>query len=335
MVLLWTGTVVVVCVFLRFTIGAEMTKIEWADETWNPTRGCSMAPGSELGGCLNCYAARNQLRRPHQTAKSGSPFAILRDSGPRWSGEVELIESKLLEPLHWRAPRRVFVNSMSDLWHESLLRVEQARVYAIMAYCQAHDFQVLTKRPEVHYRYCGLEDDVRELLQFLLQRHGPPPHTKPFRWPLPNVWEGVSVEDQATADARIPLLLQTPAALRFVSYEPALGPVNFTALNGRIGGTVFDALQGRWDDDDSCGPSLDWGIVGGESGPQARPCRLQWIDSAIEQFAAAGRPLFVKQVGARPVSNDTADLVWISQLDSKGGNWEIWPERLRIREFPR
>jgi protein gp37 len=281
----------------------------------------------------NCYAARNQLRRPQQTAASGKPFAILRDSGPRWSGEVELIESKLLEPLHWRAPRRVFVNSMSDLWHESLLRVEQARVYAIMAYCQAHDFQVLTKRPEVHYRYCGLEDDVRELLQVLLQRHGPPPHAKPFRWPLPNVWEGVSVENQATADARIPELLKTPAALRFFSYEPALAPVDFRewltpgpTRNGRGG---YSGRQAGTE-------PLDWGIVGGESGPQARPCNLAWIDSTVDQFAAAGRPLFVKQVGSKPVQTAPNCLQTRYPItDSKGGNWNEWPAKLRVREFPR
>lgn len=299
-----------------------MTKIEWTDETWNPTRGCSMAPGSELGGCLNCYAARNQLRRPNQTAASGKPFAVLRDSGPRWSGEVELIESRLTEPLHWRKSRRVFVNSMSDLWHEALLERDQARVYAVMAYCQWLTFQVLTKRPQIRYNYRGLEAQVRFHLQELLQAFGPPMHAKPFRWPLPNVWEGVSVEDQATADERIPKLLQTPAALRFVSYEPALGPVNFAPW----------LFPKEW------GANLGWGIVGGESGPQARPCDLAWIESTVDQFQAAGVPLFVKQVGSRSGyqrMDSWHDRTNLGPKNAKGGDWEDWPEKIRVREFPR
>lgn len=302
-----------------------MTKIEWTDDTWNPTRGCSMAPGSELGGCLNCYAARNQLRRPYQTTSSGKPFAILRDSGPRWSGEVELIESKLTEPLHWRKPRRVFVNSMSDLFHEALPDEAIDRVFAVMALCPHITFQVLTKRAD-NMRKWATQHVTPDCIDALIA--GMQIQSRPeFQWPLPNVWLGVSVENQPTADARIRELLQTPAALRFISYEPALAEVDFT----------------EWLNFEQCGGGhrtrstrLGWGIVGGESGPQARPCDLAWIESTVDQFQAAGVPLFVKQVGSKPVQY-APDRAFPTQYitDSKGGNWNEWPGKLRVREFPR
>lgn len=283
-----------------------MTSIEWTDETWNPTRGCSMAPGSELGGCLNCYAARNQLRRPQQTATSGKPFSIMRDSGPRWSGEVELIESKLTEPLRWKTPRRVFVNSMSDLFHEDLPERDIVRIFEVMVAAERQTFQVLTKRP-------------RRMLDFMTESN----RSGRRVWPPRNIQLGVSVEDQPTADNRIPDLLRTPAAVRFVSYEPALAAVDFSPWLPIL--TIGGVEMETW---------LDWIIVGGESGPGARPCDIQWIRSIRDQCKAAGVPLFVKQLGANPVED--CDLLenWID-LDSKGGNWDEWPADLRIREFPR
>jgi protein gp37 len=306
------------------------TKIEWTrgddgspGETWNPTRGCSMAPGSELGGCLNCYAARNQLRRPNQTAASGKPFAILRDSGPRWSGEVELVELKVSEPLHWKQPRRVFVDSMSDLFHEALPDAAIDRVFAVMALCPQHTFQVLTKRADRMRQYFADIPYRQEVIGIHaelwsgLDRHFDGPGTTmgygvTWKLPLPNVWLGVSVEDQATK-YRIDILRQTPAAVRFISIEPLLEDIGQLDLTG-----------------------IHWGIVGGESGPQARPCDLAWIESTVNQFQAAGRPLFVKQVGSKPVRSASGCLTTRYPItDSKGGNWDEWPERIRIREFPR
>jgi protein gp37 len=267
-----------------------VTKIEWTDETWNPTRGCSMAVGSELGGCLNCYAARNQLRRPNQTAASGKPFAILRDSGPRWSGEVELVESKLTEPLHWKKPRRVFVNSMSDLFHEELTIEDIVQVFSVMYAAKQHEFQILTKR-------------AARLAKLM-------PHISQLFGVLPNVWLGVSVEDQANK-YRIDLLRQTPAAIRFLSIEPLLEDIGQLDLTG-----------------------IHWGIVGGESGPQARPCFMDWIESIVDQFQAASVPLFVKQTGRFPNGSGFPDFDY-RKRNRKGANMDEWPESIRVREFPR
>lgn len=252
-----------------------LTSIEWTDRTWNPVRGCSRV--SE--GCRNCYAEITAARfsnyvqliagsEPFLADDSGNikaglfdDFVLRTPSGPRWTGKVELIESKLTEPLHWKKPQRVFVNSMSDLFHEALPDEAIDRVFAVMADCPHLTFQILTKRPERMLKWfsSGLQMKVN------------PP------WSDPNVWIGVSVEDQATADARIPLLLQTPAAIRFVSYEPALGPVDFRKETWTAG--------------------LDWIIAGGESGPGARPPHPDWFRSVRDQCAAAGVAFFFKQWG--------------------------------------
>jgi protein gp37 len=147
-------------------------------------------------------------------------------------------------------------------------------------------------------------------------------------WPLPNVWLGVSVEDQKTADERIPLLLKTPAAVRFVSYEPALGPVDFE----------------RWVDRTTDGSGIDWLIIGGESGPGARPCDIEWIRSAVRQCKAAGVAVFMKQLGAKPGksirapdSDHSGRDYWepIKLKSRKGGDPTEWPADLRVREFPK
>lgn len=294
------------------------TAIEWTDVVWNPTRGCSRV--SE--GCRHCYAERQAARNlpSSRSPTTGAPFAILNGDGPHWTGKVELIESKLTEPLHWKKPRRVFVNSMSDLFHEALPDEAIDRVFAVMALCPQHTFQVLTKRPDNMQKWASqhVTPDCIDALIAGLQIENRPE----FQWPLPNVWLGVSVEDQATADDRIPKLLQTPAALRFVSYEPALGPVDFRLWLRKTFGVDCQRL--------------DWGIVGGESGPQARPCDLAWIESTVDQFKAAGVPLFVKQVGSKPVQNAPGCLpTRYPIIDSKGGNWDEWPEKIRVREFPR
>jgi protein gp37 len=301
-----------------------VTKIEWTDETWNPTRGCSRV--SE--GCRNCYAEQIASRFNGTKIIDGkrqlrpfAGFAIRTGHGPQWTGRVELIESKLTEPLHWKAPRRVFVNSMSDLFHEALPDEAIDRVFAVMALCPQHTFQVLTKRAD-RMRIYASGPFVR-IVDQMVKILGKQPHGQ--RYPFPNVWLGVSVEDQPTADTRIPELQQTPAALRFVSYEPALAGVDFRRWLpiDTIGGVEME----RW---------LDWGIVGGESGPQARPCDLAWIESTVDQFQVAGRPLFVKQLGAKPFQSKLDHFSTRYPItDSKGGNWDDWPAKLRVREFPK
>lgn len=313
------------------------TKIEWTDRTWNPTRGCSRV--SE--GCRHCYAeqiagrfTKHALQDGEQDAGVFAGFAVMKSDGAHWTGKVELIPDKLEEPLHWRKPCRVFVNSMSDLFHEALPDEAIDRVFAVMALCPEHTFQVLTKRPERMLNYCSALETRRRvgILSFQMAqglpipRNGRPlPHefrpssTEEFPqlwsiWPLPNVWLGVSVEDQNTADERIPLLLQTPAAVRFVSYEPALGPVDFVPFLCPMP------------------ESVNWLIIGGESGPHARPFDIQWARDVIAQCKAAGVACFVKQLGRNPVTDGTFYALDIDK--GHGGEMLEWPADLRVREFP-
>lgn len=193
-------------------------------------------------GCQRCYAERMAARFGRDEGDVFFPYV----HRGKWTGHVELIPEKLDEPLHWRKPRRVFVNSMSDLFHEALADDEIDRVFAIMAMAERHTFQVLTKRAARMVGYFAETDRIREIELRMYELGGDEDATTIVRWPLPNVWLGVSCEDQKTADERIPLLLQTPAAVRFASLEPLLGPVDLGCY-----------LAGS--------PRLDWVICGGES----------------------------------------------------------------------
>jgi protein gp37 len=295
-----------------------VTGIEWTDATWNPIRGCSRI--SE--GCRNCYAERVAGRFSGDFYNIESKgdlapfygFAKLTASGPRWTGKVEIVEKHLGDPLRWKKPRRIFVNSMSDLFHEALPDEAIDEVFAVMAICPQHTFQILTKRPERMLKWSArewsapvagtcieVEIGINDRgCQVWSHSHMADPFTDAEAWPLPNVWLGVSVEDQATADERIPLLLQTPAAKRYVSYEPALGPVDLTRLRPALctgwvdslgkrehrGPAVFDAAGG-----------LDWVICGGESGPSARPMNPAWARLVRDQCREALVPFFFKQNG--------------------------------------
>ncbi len=309
------------------------TTIAWTEKTWNPVRGCSMAPGSEDGGCLFCYAARMAARNLPElkSPTTGSPFAILRTTGrtkngrpervPRWTGDVELIENALYKPMHWRKPRRVFVNSMSDLFHEKLREEDIFSVFHVMGMCPRHTFQVLTKRNrrlldllrDRFWRNLNSQEIAGDHYALLERGATPRPGDLEF---LPNVWLGVSIENQKTARLRIMDLLLTPAARRFVSFEPALDRVDLTPF-----------LEAR--------RRIDWVIIGGESGPGARPFKLEWVRFMIRQCKAAGVPIFVKQLGACPIAETPRDQTWLDALtDLKGENIEEWPPDLRIRQYP-
>jgi protein gp37 len=224
-----------------------------------------MAKGSELGGCLNCYAARLNARNlPNlKSPTTGEPFARILESGPRWTGKVEVIPSTLELPLRWKQPQRIFVNSQSDLFHEDLTFEEIDRILAVMAQAPQHTYKVLTKRPEIAVRYFALK--TGPAIQQVLRR----------------LWLGVSAEDQKTADVRVPPLLTLPAAIRFLSYEPALGALQLQHF------LDSNAREHR----------IDWVIAGGESGPSARPAHPDWFRSSRDQCAAAGVPFFFKQNG--------------------------------------
>jgi protein gp37 len=276
-----------------------VTGIEWTDETWNPVTGCTKVSQ----GCKHCYAER-------VSARFGKDFS-----------QITLHPERLATPLLWKKPRRVFVNSMSDLFHESVPDEFIAAVFATMLYARQHTFQVLTKRPErmrfllgstafrllVEDDYYGMADVAAEILgrrgEFdpLCRRKDDIRAYDPG-WPLPNVWLGVSVEDQATADERIPLLLDTPAAVRFVSYEPALGPVDFTRID--MGSDICTVLG--WS------KNVDWIIAGGESGSNARPAHPDWFRSVRDQCAAASVPFFFKQWGEWTTPDQAPEGVFVA-----------------------
>lgn len=295
--------------------------IEWTDSTWNPIRGCS--PVSE--GCKNCYAAGVAGR----FSFAGGPFeglVRLNAAGQRmrqWNGQVRLIEKHLLDPLKWglianeddqmfevpgvgsgmtvplafRA-RRIFVNSVSDLFHEEISLEWLFRIFDVIAGCPHHVFQVLTKRAAKMRTQMGL------LPRYVKEHHEGESSDLEIAidagaWPLKNLWLGVSVENQAAADERIPLLLETPAAKRFVSCEPLLGPVSLCALCEEIEG-YWDSLCGLVVCDGRGGKetaALDWVICGGESGPHARPMHPDWVRMLHAQCQVNRVPFFFKQWG--------------------------------------
>ena len=306
---------------------AETSKIEWTDATWNPITGCTLV--SE--GCRNCYAARlAATRMKHHPSRAG--LARLNRSGEaKFTGEVRFNEKWLDQPLRWKKPKRIFVCAHGDLFHEKVPDAWIDRVFAVMAMAPQHTFQVLTKRPERMREYithaCGRVADAVQPLRADDRPVGPLPHLDGGMrwWPLPNVWLGVSAEDQATAAARIPPLLAIPAAVRFVSAEPLLGPINLRRL--RVAPdhhTMVDALDG-YAIVDTPGrererAALHWVICGGESGRGARPMHPHWARSLRDQCATAGVPFFVKQLSSGGPKA-------IKEIDA-------FPEGLRVREFP-
>jgi protein gp37 len=302
---------------------ADRTAIEWTDATWNPLRGCTRV--SE--GCKNCYAEIMAARfsKPGQWGHGLATMARVHHTGKidhRWTGKVILVEDQLDQPLRWKRPRRIFVNSTSDLFHESVPDEWIDRIFAVMALAPQHTFQVLTKRPERMRAYIAgwrlqLAAAERNACVALaaadmmripdghpaFEGFGDPeePNVVLSRWPLPNVWLGTSIEDQATADARIPQLLATPAAVRFVSAEPLLGPVDLTEVAHHRPDlrafVIYDALRGYGGFQGNRMNRLDWVIVGGESGPGARPMHPDWARSLRDQCQAAGVAFFFKQWG--------------------------------------
>ena len=273
----------------------DKTKIEWCDATWNPTSGCSHV--SE--GCRHCFAESIA----HRFQKDFKPW-----TAPNAAHNVRLHAERLEIPLRWRKPRRVFVNSVSDLFHEQVPNAFIDGVFGIMLTAENHTFQVLTKR---HKR----------MQEYLTRR------SNLSGGPLPNVWLGVSAEDQKTFDERTKYLLQTPAAKRFVSLEPLLEPIILD--DGAFGGghtaltTEIDHLEDT---------KLDWVIVGGESGPGARPMKLEWVRSIRDQCLSVGVPFFFKQWGAWKPIRETMGSYRLERVGKKaagnvldGRTWEEMP----------
>lgn len=318
---------------------ADQSKIAWTDATWNPVTGCSHV--SE--GCRNCYAEREwpRLTRLLQ-AYSGRSFE-----------NVACHPERLNQPIRWKHPRKIFVNSMSDLFHPDVPEGFIDRVFAIMALCPQHTFQILTKRPERMNRYMRHIED-KELDRILFREDmvmcTPEWPVNAFTdGPIPdfsNIWLGVSVEDQKSAEERIPVLLETPAAVRWVSVEPMIGPVTFRwakwqsvfkeTIEGLLVRNHLDGLR-----------RLDWIVVGGESGQSARPMEAEWVRKIVHECREAKVPLFVKQLGARfsdekngiagaslNIPQEAIDLLGRRLKHRSGSDMEEWPEELKVREYP-
>jgi len=301
---------------------ADNTLIEWTDATWNPITGCKIVSP----GCTNCYAMKLAgTRLKHVDSRAG--LTIDTKGGPVWNGQTRFNEAELLKPLRWKRPRRIFVCAHGDLFAESVPDEWIDRVFAVMALSPQHTFQVLTKRAARMKAYCStLLDETEQDTARRFAAVWPKPALVPadgLMIPLPNVWLGVSAEDQTRADERIPDLLATPAAIRFVSAEPLLGSIDFTAIplegialggrrisvgdfnvemwNAYEGGRsdfvpVRSALGGDIENHFNWG-ALDWIIVGGESGQGARPMHPDWPRQIRDQCASAGVAFFFKQWG--------------------------------------
>ena len=359
---------------------ADKTNIEWTDASWNPIVGCSIVSP----GCTNCYAmdvAARLLDGNDKAAHYAGTTTRAGNGAAIWTGKVALAPDHILtQPLRWTKPRRIFVNSMGDLFHEAAPDDWIDRVFAVMALCPQHTFQILTKRPERMLQWfrerwqgqpehrisgrvtiaagkpTGRKEQVQEACWTLIADFDLAPPERDdlwtpdgslkamkWNWPLSNVWLGVSAEDQRRADERIPILLDTPAVVRFVSAEPLLGAINFHHVKRHEDGEVerTNWLSGSWDTRDGDHyryghrlSRLDWVIVGGESGRDARPFHLTWAFDLVEACAEARVPIFVKQLGAH-VIDDTygAEPTCFKLKDRAGGEPDEWPEELRVRKF--
>jgi protein gp37 len=340
----------------------ETTGISWTDSTWSPLRAQVKSNAGEIArlknytsliqiadrmaghvghhcehaspGCLRCYSETNNARCLPANG-TGLPF----DQRSRDLVDITIDQHILVQPLRWKRPRRIFVESQSDLFGEFVPFHFIDDVFDRMMQAEQHVFQVLTKRAQRMYEYF---DSTGNRADYLGKN--------------PRIWLGVSVEDQQRADERIPWLLKTPAAVRFLSVEPLLGPVELENWFCQC------ARCYRLKRPNACrNEAIDWVIVGGESGPGARPMDIAWARAILAQCRTSGVPCFVKQLGAKSVSlcsscRDGArgfcklygaerrrdgfeghgqdGLQQIFLKDRKGGDMDEWPEDLRVREFP-
>lgn len=349
-------------------MGAK-TEISWTDATWTPIRArvkqdaAAIAEQKGYGslvqiskdmagrvgphcekaspGCQHCYSETNNSRcLPHNG--TGLPF----DRRSRDLVDIHLDEKILLQPLRWKKGRRIFVCSQTDLFGEFVPDELIDRVFAVMALCPQHTFQVLTKRADRMQRWAAERTgssraiDVRIYKHVFRENGGPLGDAFPG-WPLPNVWLGVSVEDQRRADERIPHLLRTPAAIRFLSCEPLLEELQLWKLRSldyhqnSVGYETYPlAGMQAMPDCDWPHPKIDWVIAGGESGPGARPFDLAWAESLRDQCRAAGTPFFMKQAGSNCMWSVNGGTYYPHYKNRAGANPVEWPVALRVQQFP-
>jgi len=306
---------------------SDKSKIEWTEATWNPVVGCTKVSA----GCANCYAEKMAYRLACMGQEKYQ--VVISVDGGLWNHKIFCDEATLDKPRHWRKPRRIFVCSMGDLFHPDVPESFIAKVFNVIRERDygngghpGHTFQILTKRPE----------RAAELLPRL--RFDPAGEGKVFfanraiglslTYLLKNLWLGVTCENQATADKRIPQLLQIPAAVRFVSVEPMLGPVDLEYVKDYTKPNRFckyERIYALLGERSVLGhriteEKLDWVIIGCETGPGRRPCKLEWVRDLIKRCDAAKVPVFIKAL-------------LINGKVCK--NIEQWPPDLQRREYPR
>jgi protein gp37 len=286
--------------------------ISWTDETLNFFRGCSRISA----GCANCYAedvAGIRLSKPGQKYEG---LAVMKNGQPTWTGKVVFDEKVLVQAARWRRGRKLFACSMSDVFHESNSVDDLARAFAYMQLTPRHTYQVLTKRAlrmrQILERESFADLVSKEAERILSSLEAPRMllDEEPLRtgeWPIKNVWLGVSVENQGAADERIPELLATPAAVRWLSVEPLIGRVSFSLMKDRFVAPKLD------------GAGIDWVVVGGESGAGHRAMDVEWARSLKHDCAQGGIAFWMKQLGGHPTPRKML---------------EDFPEDLRVREFP-
>lgn len=249
------------------------TKIEWAERTWNPIVGCSLVSA----GCTNCYAmgqAWRMSKNPNEKIGPKYQGTVEMVKGkPVWTGKINMSADSLLAPLKYKLPTVWFVNSMGDLFHPAVTDEQIDRVFAVMALCPQHVFQVLTKRPRRMMKYISDAATPGRVINAALEMRELPHN---WGWPLKNIWLGTTIENKRAFIQRAALLMDTPAALRFWSCEPLLG---------HLGHIPADLMP-------------NWVISGGESGPGARPSHPAWHTHLRDQCMKAGIPYFFKQWGA-------------------------------------
>lgn len=293
-------------------------KISWLNipgyipETWNPIIGCSKISD----GCENCYA---ETQANIRSFNSKTPQYKEVVSGKRWNGKTTLVKSQLDKPSKWTKPRAIFVCSMGDLFHESVPFEWIDDLFAMMASNPQHLFIVLTKRPHIALKWFnhkdtswkneGMQGDER-IRYLCYHNHGVQIEFEAWKWPLPNVWMITTTENQEELNKRAPYLLQVPAAKRGISIEPMLGPMDIQKW-------LVPGADGTPEEMERYHDFIDWVIVGGETGPKARPMHPDWVRSVRDQCHATGTPFFFKQWGEYRQSTeiDKAPLrnwVWVS-----------------------
>lgn len=355
------------------------SSIEWLNggDTWNPIRARlknghpvkAAVPQHKQGwacvrispGCEHCYSEKQNMQCGTNRTRLGTGMNYTVPSLDMV--EIYLDQETLLQPLHWKKPRLIFPCSMTDWMADFVPDEFRYGMLAVMALTPQHTYLSLTKRADLQLEFMNDPETRQRVAMAIMDivvtlkprkegipipiEHRPDSTEMDPRfwaiWPLPNLWLGTSTENQKYADERIPLLLQTPAAVRWVSAEPLLGPIDLATPFRMREGVKQDALYGS--------DGIRWVVAGGESGPKARPCNIEWIRSLIAQCKAAGVPIFVKQLGAKPylhkqnsiniqkpgisIRGASFEIESSIQLnDPKGGDPAEWPADLRVREYP-